>query len=95
VSWSSSKAKDLEDAIGQFVLQQEIVTENPLDARHGESRLLLFLDGLDELAMQANLSGARLERANLQHANLEGAHLKNAKVSEEQLRQTRGTPASR
>jgi len=47
--------KDLETAIGQFVRQQGIFEENPLDPALGE-RLLLLLDGLDELAMQGKAS---------------------------------------
>ena len=43
---------DLADAIGQFVTEQDILKENPLAPKTAEKRLLLLLDGLDELAMQ-------------------------------------------
>jgi uncharacterized protein YjbI with pentapeptide repeats len=43
---------DLIDAVGRFVGQSRYLVGNPLDAKDGESRLLVIFDGLDELSMQ-------------------------------------------
>ncbi|MGZ0080092.1 NACHT domain-containing protein [Methylomonas sp. YC3] len=43
---------DLIDAVGRFVNQNRYLVGNPLDAKEGESRLLVIFDGLDELSMQ-------------------------------------------
>jgi len=46
---------DLIDAVGEFVAIAQLLRHNPLDPEHGEERLLLILDGLDELAMQGKI----------------------------------------
>ncbi|MET0396288.1 MAG: pentapeptide repeat-containing protein [Longimicrobiaceae bacterium] len=46
---------DLIDAIGNFVVFDHFLTHNPVDPKTGEPRLLLILDGLDELAMQGKM----------------------------------------
>ncbi|MBD2102964.1 pentapeptide repeat-containing protein [Leptolyngbya sp. FACHB-261] len=43
---------DLVEAVGKFVRSEHFLSRNPLDHEHGESRLLIIFDGLDELAMQ-------------------------------------------
>jgi uncharacterized protein YjbI with pentapeptide repeats len=43
---------DLIDAVNKFVAQDRYLSGTPLDASHGENRLLLIFDGLDELSMQ-------------------------------------------
>ena len=48
--------KDLENAIGRFVREQDLLPENPLLPVEQEPRMLLLLDGLDELAMQGKAS---------------------------------------
>lgn len=48
--------KDLQTAIGAFVCEQGILPYNPLDPSENEPRVLLLLDGLDELAMQGKAS---------------------------------------
>lgn len=71
--------RDLESAVGAFVSEQGILPKNPLDATTAEKRLLLILDGLDELAMQGRASAemaqklvAEVQRyvANRNHARL-------------------------
>ena len=48
-------------AVGDYVRLAEVLSVNPLDPDSGEERLLLLLDGLDELAMQGRL-GAEAAR---------------------------------
>jgi len=43
---------DLIEAVNKFVAQDRYLSGTPLDASHGENRLLLIFDGLDELSMQ-------------------------------------------
>lgn len=43
---------DLVKAIEIYVRDRRLLSHNPLDPEYGESRLLLILDGLDELSMQ-------------------------------------------
>ena len=46
----------LENAVGDFVRQTYLFDRNPLDALEGEKRLLLILDGLDEIAQRGRAS---------------------------------------
>ncbi|MBD2569761.1 pentapeptide repeat-containing protein [Anabaena lutea] len=46
---------NLINAVGNFVLSNGFIQENPLQANDFESRLLIIFDGLDELAMQGKL----------------------------------------
>jgi Pentapeptide repeats (8 copies) len=48
-------------AVGDYVRLAEVLPGNPLDPDSGEDRLLLLLDGLDELAMQGRI-GAEAAR---------------------------------
>jgi hypothetical protein len=95
--------KDLEAAIWQYVRQQDILPSNPLDPVSGERRLLVLLDGLDELAMQGKaaaevvqkfveearrLTHANLARANLNDANLNDANLEGTRLEGANLKAT-------
>ena len=59
---------DLQRSIGAFVREAGLFPHDPLDPEHGEKRLLLVLDGLDELAMQGkagqDAAAVLLERLN-------------------------------
>ncbi|WP_413175705.1 pentapeptide repeat-containing protein [Anabaena azotica] len=46
---------NLVNAVGNFVVSNGFIKENPLQANDFESRLLIIFDGLDELAMQGKL----------------------------------------
>jgi uncharacterized protein YjbI with pentapeptide repeats len=54
-------AGSLVAAVGDYVRLSEVLPGNPLDPDSGEERLLLLLDGLDELAMQGRI-GAEAAR---------------------------------
>jgi hypothetical protein len=54
-------AGSLVTAVGDYVRLAELLPGNPLDPDSGEERLLLLLDGLDELAMQGRI-GAEAAR---------------------------------
>lgn len=54
-------AGSLVTAVGDYVRLAEALPANPLDPDSGEERLLLILDGLDELAMQGRI-GAEAAR---------------------------------
>ncbi len=54
-------AGSLAAAVGDYVRLAELLPGNPLDPDSGEERLLLLLDGLDELAMQGRI-GAEAAR---------------------------------
>lgn len=54
-------AGSLVTAVGDYVRLAEALPANPLDPDSGEERLLLLLDGLDELAMQGRI-GAEAAR---------------------------------
>lgn len=54
-------AGSLVAAVGDYVRLAEVLPGNPLDPDSGEERLLLLLDGLDELAMQGRI-GAEAAR---------------------------------
>ncbi|HWM93953.1 MAG TPA: hypothetical protein VN493_24560 [Thermoanaerobaculia bacterium] len=54
-------AGSLVNAVGDYVRLAEALPANPLDPDSGEERLLLLLDGLDELAMQGRI-GAEAAR---------------------------------
>jgi hypothetical protein len=54
-------AGSLATAVGDYVRLAEALPANPLDPDSGEERLLLLLDGLDELAMQGRI-GAEAAR---------------------------------
>jgi uncharacterized protein YjbI with pentapeptide repeats len=54
-------AGSLVTAVGDYVRMAEALPANPLDPDSGEERLLLVLDGLDELAMQGRI-GAEAAR---------------------------------
>lgn len=43
---------DFTKAVGQFLQNSSLFLVNPLDPKHAPQRLLLILDGLDELSMQ-------------------------------------------
>ena len=47
---------DLEEAVGNFIRYDEFLSVNPLDRDHGEKRLFIIFDGLDELALQSKVS---------------------------------------
>ena len=46
---------DLIEAVGKFVRDDRFLSANPLDHEHGETRLFIIFDGLDELSMQGKL----------------------------------------
>ncbi|AFZ60113.1 pentapeptide repeat-containing protein [Anabaena cylindrica FACHB-243] len=46
---------NLTNAVGNFVLSNGLIKENPLEGNNFDSRLLIIFDGLDELAMQGKL----------------------------------------
>jgi uncharacterized protein YjbI with pentapeptide repeats len=54
-------AGSLVTAVGDYVRLAEVLPSNPLDPDSGEERILLLLDGLDELAMQGRI-GAEAAR---------------------------------
>ncbi len=43
---------DLEDIVGDYIRRRHLLPHNPLDRKHGEQKLLLVFDGLDELSMR-------------------------------------------
>ncbi|MBF9239504.1 pentapeptide repeat-containing protein [Hymenobacter sp. BT683] len=45
-------SKDLTEAVGDFVTEENILPHNPLSPTNGETNLLIIFDGLDELASQ-------------------------------------------
>ncbi|MBK1986348.1 pentapeptide repeat-containing protein [Sphaerospermopsis aphanizomenoides BCCUSP55] len=56
---------NLINAVGDFVVSNGFIKENPLQANDFESRLLIIFDGLDELAMQGKL-GAEVAKEFIQ-----------------------------
>ncbi|HBL29955.1 MAG TPA: hypothetical protein DD490_24210 [Acidobacteria bacterium] len=54
-------AGSLVAAVGDYVRHADLLPGNPLDPDSGEERLLLLLDGLDELSMQGRI-GAEVAR---------------------------------
>ena len=74
--------RDLSEAVGQFVLEEGVMSANPLSTDSPESNLLIIFDGLDELASQgeAAAEGARafireVERT-VEKRNANGLHLR-------------------
>ncbi len=55
-------AKDFVDEVGRFVKDEGILPQNPLDPESPEPKLLIILDGLDELASQGKVA-AEVARA--------------------------------
>ncbi|HEY9825123.1 MAG TPA: hypothetical protein V6D19_06725 [Stenomitos sp.] len=55
-------AKDLIEAVGDYVAISKFLQHNPLDSKDGEPELLIIFDGLDELAMQGRV-GAEVAQA--------------------------------